>query len=198
MLGSVVQVHLSPPRIRFKKSGNIQKPASLPVRTRVFVWWGARSLTTSPAVVVYSIRLIKSCFKLTKTLADRNMDLDEEREILGLLLATSGGNPAPMKGSPAIGRKSRRQSNTTKLALVLRSLATSSGLSSCRRQLIQLAPLRRDCVTPTCIPDSARAIRITAASETPCKRDSFLAHSIKPQTSSALVLTSSPSPADDE
>ena len=41
MLGSVVQVHLSPPRTRFKKSSNVQKPALLPVRARVFCFSGA-------------------------------------------------------------------------------------------------------------------------------------------------------------
>ena len=36
MLGSVVQVHLSPPRTRFKKFKAVQEPASLLVRMRVF------------------------------------------------------------------------------------------------------------------------------------------------------------------
>ena len=36
--------------------------------------------------------------RLKAALADGNMDLDEEREILDLLLSTVGGNTAPMKG----------------------------------------------------------------------------------------------------
>lgn len=36
--------------------------------------------------------------RLKAALEDGNMDLDEEREILDLLLATVGGNTAPMKG----------------------------------------------------------------------------------------------------
>lgn len=39
--------------------------------------------------------------RLKAALADGNMDLDEEREILDLLLSTVGGNTAPMKGEPS-------------------------------------------------------------------------------------------------
>lgn len=50
----------------------------------------AASLDAWPAKAIYP--------RLLAALADNNMDLDEEREIMDILLATVGGNTAPMRG----------------------------------------------------------------------------------------------------
>ena len=57
MLGSVVQVHLSPPKTRFKKSSNVQKPASSLVLMRVFCCLSVFSVHLHPKFMRVHLRV---------------------------------------------------------------------------------------------------------------------------------------------
>jgi len=51
MLGSVVQVHLSPPKTGFKTSSKIRKPASSPVLMRVFCFLSVFNVHSLPVLL---------------------------------------------------------------------------------------------------------------------------------------------------
>ena len=60
MLGSVVQVHLSPPTTRFRKYSNVQTPALLTMRTRVFCTPRTRNIRGHPKQVLVFLLDIRS------------------------------------------------------------------------------------------------------------------------------------------